>query len=706
MSFSQIENEKPFQIIPYIGLSSPQGDFKDFADNGSVFGVTIDKYISNKFALGFDINFQSNGFKNPFDFSSISSPNSVVNSSDGKWNATTFTFGPTYKLGSSKFNAEIYSKFGLLYIKSAEAKSVFVHAGGTKTIFELPEQKRSGFGVTSGIRLNYKVSKKLSLFVNSQYVYSSAEVEYCDCGVEGLSNPDDILDSQPIKKTFKPSYLNVNAGLTFNLGTTRDSSSNRNLPDCFVSLHSPITCTSGGPQVIIKTDWWGQAVNNILSVAVYDGTTLVYSANTITNNGLPLGVSTGARNHNFNAFGYEGKTLTVKITIDDQNGVLNCVKDNFTITIPDCEYETTCGWDFNIECHYSTNSAKINMSSVWSNVPAGSTLNYSIINSNSPGNSIPFTSSPNNLPKPISGTGSATYALHINGYQGTPIVLRMVIIGPDGTVLCTQGVDELIPVCDFITCEPALISANCNNGTPTINFSVPWTNFPLFNTYSIYADIYDSNLPNANLIASITPFQLTAANGSQSFSVNLLAQYVGTTIYVKTKICETGGVKKCCPGLLEIDIPECCEDCSRIKIQNNTNHNQRGESILKSFGLDFNIVNSGSPIKKILITLESFGANNSTNSIIEPIPNFEISGVGIMVGSGLSGTPIGSFSATGIRRSNLWKLDFSPSTFIGSSQLIIYVEKYDRKIIKNYRVKFTMFRTDGTTCEITKNYNN
>ena len=77
-----------------------------------------------------------------------------------------------------------------------------------------------------------------------------------------------------------------------------------------------------------------------------------------------------------------------------------------------------------------------------------------------------------------------------------------------------------------------------------------------------------------------------------------------------------------------------------------------------------------------------------------------------MVGSGLSGTPIGSFSATGIRRSNLWKLDFSPSTFIGSSQLIIYVEKYDRKIIKNYRVKFTMFRTDGTTCEITKNYNN
>ena len=282
----------------------------------------------------------------------------------------------------------------------------------------------------------------------------------------------------------------------------------------------------------------------------------------------------------------------------------------------------------------------------------------------------------------------------------------MKILDANGTLICEKEIDEFIPECNFKTCEPHLINTECINGTPQITFEVPWANFSLFNGYSIYADVYDTNTPNANSITSIPAYPLTGVNGSQTFTVSIPSQYEGTTVYINTRICEHGGIKDCCPGKLEIDVPECCEDCSRIKIQNNTNHNQKGEAILKNFGLDFNIVNTGTPIKQILISLESFGANNSTNSLVEPIPNFEISGVGIMTGSGLAGNPIGSFSSTGNRRSNLWQLDFSTSPFTGISQLLVYVEKYDRKIIKNYQLKFTIFRTDGSICEITRKFNN
>lgn len=251
-SFSQINDNKPFQITPYLGLSSPSSGLKDFAESGSVFGISVDKYISSKFALGIDLNFQSNSFSSPFDFSGITSPYSMTESANGKWNATAFTFGPTYKLGASKFNAELYTKFGLLYIKSPDARAIFNHSAGTKEIFNLPEQKRTGFGITSGIRLNYQVSKKLSLFLNPQYVYGSAKVEYCDCGVSGSSNPDDILEAESVKKTFSPSYLNVNAGLTFSLGG--NPKTNRNTLKEVYELQEESICE----ETLLKEPYSGQ----------------------------------------------------------------------------------------------------------------------------------------------------------------------------------------------------------------------------------------------------------------------------------------------------------------------------------------------------------------------------------------------------------------------------------------------------------------
>ena len=293
---SQEVSPKAFQLAPYIGINLPQGELKDFSKNGAVFGISIDKYLSENFALGIDFNYQSNDFSNPFDFSNISAPYSILNATNGKWNTSTITVGPTYRWGSSKFNAEIFAKLGLLYLKTPQAASVLQYPDGTKTIFDLPVQERSGFGVTSGIRLNYQISKNLSLFLNPQYVYGSAKIEYCNCGLDNLNNPELIIDQDPIKETFSPSYFNVNAGLTFSLGGEgNDSSKNINEAEggqddvCGETfLHSPYDKESFNLNIkkVLIFRWKNQTPQNVKNYILRisdDNNNLIYEKEIKTN---------------------------------------------------------------------------------------------------------------------------------------------------------------------------------------------------------------------------------------------------------------------------------------------------------------------------------------------------------------------------------------------------------------------------------------
>ena len=52
--YSQKETGKKLRFIPYIGLNSSQGDFKNVSENGLVVGFSLDKYLSSKLALGID----------------------------------------------------------------------------------------------------------------------------------------------------------------------------------------------------------------------------------------------------------------------------------------------------------------------------------------------------------------------------------------------------------------------------------------------------------------------------------------------------------------------------------------------------------------------------------------------------------------------------------------------------------------------------
>ncbi len=114
LSYSQTTQGKALEIKPYVGISVPTGDIKEFAENGSVLGLSIDKYFSSKFALGLDINLQLNSFNNPFDFSSISNPYSISESNSGTLTINTIVIDYVARVGTVDCSYQITDDNGIV----------------------------------------------------------------------------------------------------------------------------------------------------------------------------------------------------------------------------------------------------------------------------------------------------------------------------------------------------------------------------------------------------------------------------------------------------------------------------------------------------------------------------------------------------------------------------------------------------------------
>lgn len=220
-SYSQESNNKQLQITPYAGISLPQGNFNDFSENGNTFGIAVDKYISNKFALGLDFNYQSNKFSNPFDYSAIATPAMLSMNTNKNWNVSSFLLGPTYKIGRNKFNVEFYTKAGISILKTPSQSTSFSQSGTSDiSLLEIKEDNVTALSFNSGIRFNYGISKKLSVFFNPQYQFISKDIEYFHRPIttDVISNPDLLAIDGGELCYIKPSYLNVNFGISLNLG--------------------------------------------------------------------------------------------------------------------------------------------------------------------------------------------------------------------------------------------------------------------------------------------------------------------------------------------------------------------------------------------------------------------------------------------------------------------------------------------------------
>jgi len=227
MSVSQAQEK--FKISAYSGANETEGDFKELTKSGFDLGITFDYAISKKFKLGFDVNHQINDFINPVDFGKIpeSDSYSIANIENGNWKIITIGFGPTYTFGNYKFFVDLYSKAGISLTQSPTALTTIDFNGIESELFRLDNQKVASFGITSGLRFNYSLSNNLSIFINPQYVYSSAKVKYNfrdinPSFIDDEFNPG-LLVEQPLEvKEVNPSYLNLNLGLTLKLGAKKN----------------------------------------------------------------------------------------------------------------------------------------------------------------------------------------------------------------------------------------------------------------------------------------------------------------------------------------------------------------------------------------------------------------------------------------------------------------------------------------------------
>ncbi|MCB9260955.1 MAG: hypothetical protein H6607_01065 [Flavobacteriales bacterium] len=243
-------------VKPYVGYNKPLGNFRDFAQNGYDFGLSIDYLFSKNFGFGFDFNQQNNNPKNPFDFSVIPyNPGlyTVSNTQSGKWQATTFGFGPVYYYAvfSPNFGTELYIKPGVSFVKIPKYQTTFNYQGISRDLFNLNQHSVSTFGLTTGIRFNYKIGNNTKIFVNPQHVYTAAKVNYTyrevnnafrvDQNGQVQFNPGLLVEQPAIEKQFNVSYFNLNLGISHNFGKSNAASNlSEKKTDCrAANLKSP-----------------------------------------------------------------------------------------------------------------------------------------------------------------------------------------------------------------------------------------------------------------------------------------------------------------------------------------------------------------------------------------------------------------------------------------------------------------------------------
>jgi len=705
---SQARASKTLQFLPYAGLSSPQGDFKKLSDNGSVFGLSIDKYLSSKFALGLDINYQLTAFKNKIDYSIIPSPSVVKTLENGTWSNATLTFGPTYSFGNQKFNTEIYTKAGVSFVKSPSSTTTLSHpAFQDFDIFDLKEQQVTSFGLTSGIRFNYSINEKIALFINPQYVISGAEINYYYKdptiayfpGIDGADDyydPGVLLENPGIEAVVKPSYFNLNFGVKISLEKLKETTPpqvNRNIPICDIEYDS-ITCRGSSQTITLTSTWFGQNSNSTIDIKIYNGSNLLVSGNSITNNNLVLGTTSGTRSHSFTiSNSYIGSMLNAIITIDDQYGVVAC-SSPVEFEVPSCPLKP-CEFEINItNIICGVNSVTFNATSSWTNVVAGSTIDIIAYQGNT---NVPLNISPNNLPLTISGTGTVNHNITIsNAYVGQAITIGMRMTDPTtGQVKICGGLDLIIPPCNEPACELIENASYCQNGTNIIDFTFSWANYTNFSNYSIYAEIIDA--ANNTPIYTYPVIPLSSASGSGPVRQIIPSQYAGSAVYVKIKICETvsGGIKNCCEKIIKIKIPQCCEICLDITLDDTTDVNQSNGQIFKIKGNLNPVSSNSSPIKKIIAQLETISfSDRSTPST--PAPNYEF--IGGWFGNILGSYPANLTGSLYSNRSNLIKVNVNVNTATNMS-FFLNIDNYSNKIVEEYRIKLTIFKQDGTYCE-------
>ena len=176
--------------------------------NGWLFNAAYHIPVINKFGIEVGIGFCSNSFS--YSASPLFSKeykNAIEESINNKrWSNLTFSAGPSLMIGKGKCNATIYTKAALLFTKIPQQTI------GNDNPVAVFDGDRTSFAFNPGVRLNYSMNSKLSLFVNPELITSlNKNIPYQEKDISKAMNADgkfnpDTYSSLPLDKK----YMSIN----------------------------------------------------------------------------------------------------------------------------------------------------------------------------------------------------------------------------------------------------------------------------------------------------------------------------------------------------------------------------------------------------------------------------------------------------------------------------------------------------------------
>ena len=204
------------QVGAHGGVALPMDSYKTVAETklGYYGGLFLDKYFSgNKFGVGIDARYIRNTIQQHDSLKFENGHFGTDYTNSARFQNYLFTFGPTYKFSTNKFQLEAYVRGGVMLQHFPEYVTTMSYDDGlgnwthydTKWTENGPSNKTNSWAGVGGLRFNHLISSKVAVFAHVDYVQTFGQKfgsKASQFAVKNSVEKAPILTSTSVKSTF------------------------------------------------------------------------------------------------------------------------------------------------------------------------------------------------------------------------------------------------------------------------------------------------------------------------------------------------------------------------------------------------------------------------------------------------------------------------------------------------------------------------
>ncbi|WP_421919783.1 hypothetical protein [Marinifilum sp.] len=222
-NFAYGQNKKIF-LEMVNGISMPNGNFKDFVEDGFNNELTLSMNFCDHLSLGIGLKHSSFNVREEF---------GQVQGSRQQFRSIGFDVGPQFSIGSDKISVKIYGRTGLAVNSTPEL--MMLHPITDITTSSLKQQSIMALSARVGAKINTELCQGIHLFLSSEYAASihgdasfySKNISKA-VGADGRIDPDLAGEIPTTSSSFNFNSLNVNFGVSILMGRMGNHPNRRN----------------------------------------------------------------------------------------------------------------------------------------------------------------------------------------------------------------------------------------------------------------------------------------------------------------------------------------------------------------------------------------------------------------------------------------------------------------------------------------------